>query len=389
MKILQVHNFYQIYGGECAVVAAEKKLLEEEGHHVIQFTKDSRDIDRLSLPARAAMLYRIPWNRKAGREIIAYAKKTRPDVAHVHNIFPLLSPAIYTALSSTGIPIVQTHHNFRALCPNGLFFTGGNVCEECGNGFSHCYIKKCMKNSRLVSYLYAKAIAGAWEKKVFTRDITRHIALNRFFAEKLTVRGIPADRIRICGNFVSEFVEQAQPRDSFFLFLGRLSREKGLFTLLEAAKKTKKKIRIAGTGPLENRIKQYLSQHYLPHVKLIGFVGGRQKAALLNKCLALIIPSRCYDNFPISALEAQAAGSPVIASRTGGLPEIVVEGETGFLFQPGSAGELASLLERLGDDPRLAQRLAEQAALHARLRFGPRKHLASLEEIYREAISAK
>ena len=208
MRILQVHNFYQVPGGECAVVNAEKILLKKAGFEVTQFVKDNQEIDKLAFWGKATMLTRIPYNKKVYGELVSFVKKLKPDVAHIHNIFPLFSPAVYAALNHAGIPVVQTHHNFRMLCPNGLFFCGGKICENCGLDFKASYKKKCVRGNKIFSYLYAKAISKGWETGSFVNHITLHIALNRFFANKLIRSGIPNENIRICGNFVINFADK-------------------------------------------------------------------------------------------------------------------------------------------------------------------------------------
>lgn len=386
MRVLQVHNFYQVPGGECAVVRAEKVLLESGGHKVGRFTRDSTAINGFSWAKKARMLAGIPNNCAIGGGVQAAIRRFRPDVAHVHNVFPMLSPAVYTALHRAGVPVVQTHHNFRVLCPNGLFFTDGRVCESCLNSLSACIRKKCIKGSRILSGLYARAIFRGWRRRVFTRDIALHIALNPFFAQKLARGGIPESAIRVCGNFVSTFADRAAGKEGYFLYLGRLSPEKGLLTLLEAARRVHASVKVAGTGPMEKEIRRYIADNHLGRVELLGFVKGERKSELVRKSLAVVIPSEWYENFPISAVEAQALGTPVIASRIGGLPEIVAHGKTGYLFQPGNTAELTGLLERMGAAPDLVRQMSVQSLQRAKALFSPETHLQRLLEIYEEAV---
>ena len=385
MKILQIHNFYQVPGGECAVVRAEKALLEAAGHAVCQFARDSTSIDGLSLYGKIAMLRRIPQNPSVDKEVLSTVNQFHPDVAHVHNIFPLLSPSVYAALRKAGVPVVQTHHNFRVLCPNGLFFNHGRICEACLESLTACCKNRCVKGSRILSALYARAIYRGWQAGAFSSDITMHIALNPFFKAKLTNGGVPPEAIRVCGNFVSSFSDQTAVKENYFLFLGRLSTEKGLFTLLQASRQTMATIKIAGTGPLYTEIARFIEQHGLKNVELLGFVDGDRKIDLIRKSIAVVIPSQWYENFPIAGVEAQAQGTPVLASRIGGMPSVVAHGESGYLFEPGNEGELAGLLNKLAGSPELVRQLSDQSLQRAKSLFTPEIHCRRLLEIYAEA----
>ncbi|MHA2282701.1 MAG: glycosyltransferase [Promethearchaeota archaeon] len=362
-------------------------MLENAGIEVTQFVKDSKEIDKLAFWGKAAMLTRIPYNKKIYGELVSYVQKLKPDVAHIHNIFPLLSPAVYTALNHAAIPVVQTHHNFRMLCPNGLFFCNGAICEDCGTDFSASYRKKCVKRNKIISYLYAKSIEKGWKTGAFVNHITLHIALNRFFAKKLISKGIPYENIRICRNFVFNFADKVTSKKPYFLFLGRLSVEKGLFTLLEAAREIKYTVKIAGTGSLEEKIRQYIVRNNCTNIELLGFVSGKRKMELIEKSLALIIPSQWHENFPISAVEALSRGTPVIACQIGGLPEIVSHGRNGYLFQAGNKAELIILLERIASSPELCMRLAKRALNDAKEKLSSEGHLTLLVDIFNEAIS--
>lgn len=388
MRILQVHNFYQIPGGECAVVRAENALLASAGHQVSLFARDSSTIGDLNAAGKLWMLIRIPWNRSVIDDLHKAIHRFRPDVVHVHNVFPLLSPAVYDAFYSAGVPVVQTHHNFRVLCANGLFFVNGRLCEECLEDSKACIKHKCVRGSRILSGLYARAIGLGWRRRAFTRSITLHVALNPFFADKLVDGGIPENAIRVCGNYISSFSEKVFNKEDYFLYLGRLSPEKGLFTLIEATRQVRTKMKIAGTGPMERELRNYIESHNLNHVELLGFVSGKRKVELIGKSLALVMPSEWYENFPIAAVEAQALGTPILASEIGGLPAVVDNGETGYLFRPGHASELADLMNRLNNTPDLVRRLSAQALQTAKVRFSPENHLRCLLEIYAEAIQA-
>ncbi|MBK7420500.1 MAG: glycosyltransferase [Nitrospira sp.] len=236
VRILQIHNFYKVPGGECGVVEAERRLLEEHGNTVLQFAVDSREIDSMPLLKQGLAFVQIPWNVGVARRLVSFVHKHRPDVVHVHNVFPLLSPSVYHALSRSGVSVVQTVHNYRFLCPNGLFYVKGKVCEACQEQSYWAAVKNCcVHESMITSALYASAVAWGWRSGTFSSCIDRYIALNSFSFGKLVAAGVPKDKVRVCGNFVSNFSEAPPAKQPYALYLGRLSAEKGLKTLLAAA----------------------------------------------------------------------------------------------------------------------------------------------------------
>lgn len=388
MKILQIHNFYNTPGGECSVVRAERRLLEANGHSVQQFVVDSGKIAGQSLGRKALSFVQIPYNFQVLRSLARFLRDNRPVVAHVHNVFPLLSPSVYVALKRARIPVVQTIHNYRFLCPNGTFFTQGHVCQAClHEGLTAAIKNKCMRDSRPVSTMYAAAIGLAWRSGNLPNNIDRYIALNQFGMEQLVAGGIPREKIRICGNFVERFAEVPSAKASYILYLGRLSSEKGLWTLIKAMHKVPAGLvlKIAGKGPLDRELKEYVKIHAL-NVEFLGFVAGSEKERLIAGAICTATPSECYENFPISVLESLALGTPVIASRIGGLPEMIEKGVSGELFTPGCADELAEVISRFVEKRGETNSMALGALDAARSRFGPENHIQGLISIYQEAI---
>lgn len=387
MKILQIHNFYNIPGGECSVVRAERRLLEENGHEVMQFTADSAELAGYSLSRKARSFLQLPYNLETTSRLAQFLKTHRPDVSHVHNVFPLLSPSVYVALKRHGIPVVQTIHNYRFLCPNGLFFTHGRVCQDClHDGLIAAVRNKCMHDSRLVSAMYAAAVGIAWRTGNLPDNIDRYISLNRFGANMLAAGGVPEHKIRICGNFVERIAGAPAPKKRYILYLGRLSPEKGLWTLFKALRKTAGvALKIAGTGPLTDELNNYVKKNPDMNVEFVGFVHGSEKERLIGEALCTVVPSEWYENFPVSVLESLAHGTPVIASRMGGLPEMVDHDQTGLLFTAGNDDELAVCLTKIWDDEGKVNRMAITALSAARSRFGSDMHYQQLTDIYQDA----
>lgn len=387
MKILQIHNYYKNKGGECAVVHAEKKLLEQHGNTVIQFVEDSADIGNYSLVKKATSLLQIPYNVSIRSQLLAMIRENRPDVAHVHNVFPLVTPSIYHALKQYNIPVVQTIHNFRMLCPNGLFFTQGQICESCTtNGFIAAVKKKCMHDSYVISGLYSSALWFAWKTGNFPYNINRYIVFNNFTAKRLVTGGVPHDRIIIGKNFIDSFVEEPSNKEQYVLYIGRLSREKGIETLLNAFPSHRTlALKIAGTGPMQEDIEKYVENNPSKKIELLGFVRGPIKENLLQKAICSIVPSECYENAPLSIIESFASATPVIASRIGGLPEMIEDGKTGLLFPPGDVSGLANAILLLADNPAIASSMATDALNYAKAHYTPEQHYQHLLKSYSEA----
>lgn len=390
MKILQIHNFYRTRGGECRVVEAEKHLLESHGHTVLQFLADSSSLDHMALSKKASTFLQIPHNFQIARRLENYVSEHKPDIAHVHNVFPMLSPAVYVTLKRNLVPVAQTIHNYRFLCPNGLFYVNGRVCEACQEkGYWEAVRNRCMHGSMATSALYAAAVAWGWKNGAFRSCIDRYIVLNTFVAEKLITARVPREKIRICGNFVNDFADAPATKQQYALYLGRLSSEKGLSTLLAAARSVPElPLKIAGAGPLEADLRRALSEPAMSHIEVVGHVEGEAKQRLIAEALCTVVPSECYENFPLSAAESMALGTPVIASRIGGLPDLVNHGHTGLLFPPGDSVALAECLGRMSLRASDTREMAANALVTARERFSPQRHLDQLLEIYSDAVGS-
>lgn len=388
MRILQIHNYYATRGGECQVVDDEKRLLESRGHIVDQFARSSAKLAACSFVGKVHDFIGIPYNSKVGRNLEEYLAQGRPDVVHAHNVFPLLSPSVYSILRRCGVPVVQTVHNYRFLCPAGTFFTRGQICERCQNkGWEQAIYHRCVRNSAVTSIQYARAIQGMWRRGLLQCGIHRYIALNQFSLEKLAAAGVPRQRIEVCGNFASVIGAPGMSKGDYVLFMGRLSPEKGVRTLLNAAARVScARIVFAGTGQLQAEVQSAASE--LKNVDYIGYVTGKEKQRLIARAKAMVVPSEWYENFPISVVESLAMGTPVIASDIGGLPEMVEHGRTGYLCESGSVEEFAEAIERIASDAELSMEMGASALKHAQEKFSAEGHVIRLEEIYAAAMSA-
>ncbi len=381
LRVLIAHNAYQQRGGEDMVVEAEAALLRQHGHAVELM---SRHNDELVNMSRASAALDTLWSRRTVREMRERLAQFRPAVVHVHNTFPLLSPSLYWACAEAGVPVVQTLHNFRLFCPQAMFLRDGKVCEDClGRAPLPAIQHGCYRGSRaqtgvLAGMLMLHRALGTWQHKV-----SRYIALNSFCRDKFIEAGLPADRIVIKPNFVEALAPSADTPRRGFLFVGRLSPEKGVATLAQAWRlhEGAAQLSIAGTGP-EDALLQGL-----PRAEVLGALPLAQIQKRMLSATALVLPSIWYENFPRTLVEAMGAGLPVIASRIGALAALVQDGETGLLFEPGNATDLRAKLAWAEAHPMELARMGQRARAVYEAEFTPERNLTALLGIYAEAAN--
>lgn len=341
MKICIAHNRYKMLGGEDRVVAAEAEMLVRDGHQVEMFETTNEEIR--SFPAQAAAAVSSFFSLKNYGKVQHVLQAFQPDVLHVHNFMPTLSPAVFFAASSRRVPVVQTLHNYRLLCANAELFHAGQPCERCvtGQSFLPGVRRACYRGSRAGSAVVGGTMAlhdklGTWKNYV-----SRYIALTEFAASKLGGSRVPKERIRIKPNFVADAGE-GEGSGGFALFAGRLSGEKGIQTLIDAdaTGRLAMPVYIAGDGPEREQVHRASS---LPGSQLV-MLGPQTKEELqrlMKRAELLIVPSLWFEGFPMVIVEAFACGVPVLASRIGSLGELVCHGETGLLHDVGSPEAIA------------------------------------------------
>ena len=259
------------------------------------------------------------------KELKEIVEKTRPDGAYIINVFPLISPSVYHALHSLKVPSLQAVGGFRFFCPNALFYTNGHVCERCKHGnYLNAVRYRCYRDSYMFSALFAASI-GLNRFAGMLRKISAFICLTEFIKLKLLEAGVPEDKLFIRPNFIDAARVTPRPGDgNYAVYLGRLSSEKGLWTLVRAFEALKEPLlRIVGTGPLEAELKGYVRERGITNIEFVGFKTGLEKWKLLKGSSFAVVPSECYETFGMVVLEAYAAGKPVIASDIGSLPYVV------------------------------------------------------------------
>jgi glycosyltransferase involved in cell wall biosynthesis len=383
MRVLVIHNYYQQSGGEDAVVAEEIALLERNDIAVELYAKHNDSIETMP---RVQVALDTMWSRTSADEVSAVIKRFKPDVIHTHNTFPLISPSLYYAAARLNIPVVQTLHNFRLFCAQAMFMRDGKVCEDClgklaWRGVVHaCYRGSRIQSAAVVSMQGLHRMLGTYQNKV-----TRYIALNQFCSDKFIEAGLPKARMTIKPNFID--LPMLENNDSQLrqggLFVGRLSKEKGLATLAEAALMyTHANIDVVGVGPEE----QMLISN--PNIHLRGWQVPAEIYAHMRGATYLVMPSIWYENFPRTLVEAFACGLPVIASRLGAMAELIKDGVTGLLFEPGNAKDLADKLQWADSHPEEMLNMGREARREYEAKYTSAINFKQLMEIYKEAMNA-
>jgi glycosyltransferase involved in cell wall biosynthesis len=384
MRVLIVHGAYQQFGGEDSVVRAERELLERHGDEVLLYSRHNDETKTFNIFQKAAFFPRSVYSWRSGGEIADAVHSFQPDVAFVHNVYPLLSPSVYHKLHSLGVPAVQVLHNFRPFCPNGFYYTQGQICEACRDGnYLNAVRKRCYKDSYVFSGLYALTL-GSNRLAGMVDKVAGFICLTEFFKIKMLEAGVPDAKLFVRPNFVyAPPLPELSEAGKYAMFMGRLSPEKGCWTLVHAFERMPQiPLKIVGTGPLEQELKDYVSQKGLCNIEFLGFKSGDEKWQLLRNSLCLVVPSEWYENFPVTVLEAFMAAKPVVAARMGGLPYIVEEGQSGLLFQSGNVEELAQTIQRLAEDPAGAVRMGIRGRSLSETKYGPEQGYSNLMDIF-------
>jgi glycosyltransferase involved in cell wall biosynthesis len=389
LNILLIHNYYQQPGGERVVVSSLADLLRSRGHRVRLYTRDNSEITQYGPLQKTWFFANVIYSRRTYRDVQQIIVKERPDIVHVHNVFPLISPAVYQVLKNNAVPVVQTVHNFRFMCPNGLFYTHGQVCERCKFGNTlHAVRWKCYRNSYVLSLLYALSIGLHRQLGTF-QIIDCFIALTEFTAQKLIESGLTKrDKIVVLGNFLSSSLPMnvvTVDQEPYILYIGRLSPEKGVEVLIEAMVKLPGlKLKIAGDGPLREKAEEIVQRWRLENVEFLGHVTGEAKWKLLNRAIATVVPSSFYETFGLTALESQAASTPVIGPRSGSLPYVIEEGKSGLLFRPGDVSDLRGTLKWLIEHPQEVSAMGKYGQKLVEQKYSAQTHYETLIKIYRK-----
>ncbi|MCK5558859.1 MAG: glycosyltransferase, partial [Candidatus Hydrogenedentes bacterium] len=329
------------------------------------------------------------WNQRAFRRLRKLLRTHRPDVLHCHNTFPQISPAAYYAAHTECVPVVQTLHNFRLLCPGGTFFRGGVVCEDCLHktvafpGVQHgCYRRSRPSSAVVAGMLLVHRILRTWERKV-----TLYVALTEFSRRKFIEGGLPADKIVTKPNFLSPSPVVGDGGGKYALFVGRLSPEKGLPMLLEAWKTLGRSLplKIVGDGPLAPPVRQQEQRN--PAVQWLGRLPSETVLDLMGRAEFLVFPSLWYEGLPRTIIEAFAKGTPVIASDLGAMAEIIRDRQTGLLHRPGDANDLSTAVQWALSHPAQLAAMRKAARAEFDARYTAERNYKMIMDLYQTAMA--
>jgi glycosyltransferase involved in cell wall biosynthesis len=392
MKIVIVHNTYQQPGGEDVAVAAESNLLERRGHTVIPYSRSNDEIAEMSGPRRLLMVKDMIHSERSKRETLDLLHNERPDLVHVHNTFMMVSPSVFEACREAGIPVVQTLHNYRLLCPAWSLCRKGTVCEEClESGLWRSVWHGCYRDSRLMTAAVALMLQVHRMRGTWNHDVGGYVALTNFARDKFIEGGLPASRIGVKPNFLESDPGERTSSSGFALFVGRLSAEKGAGVLLQAWQKLKTTIPLVvlGDGPLRQSLESEAAMRKLSNVSFAGWRSRGEILSAMKSASLLITPSLWYEGFPMTLVEAFACGTPVICSRLGGLQELVDDGRTGLHFNPGDAEDLAGKFDSLWSDPSRLSAMGRAAREEYKRNYTAERNYELMMQIYERTMAAR
>jgi glycosyltransferase involved in cell wall biosynthesis len=383
-SVLLGHCAYRQRGGEDVAFAAEASALRALGCRVTCYTRSNEEISERGLARGARVAVRTVWARDSFRAVTRLAHAEPFAVAHFHNTFPLLSPSVYHACRQAGVAVVQTLHNYRLVCLNATLVRAGRPCELCVGRATpwpgvvyRCYRQSRRASLAVAAMLVAHRLRGTWRSAV-----DAYVALSEFSRDVLTRGGLPRERIEVLPNAVAPDPGPGDGSGGYALFVGRLAPEKGIAVLLDAWRCEPRlpELRILGDGPLAAAVAAAASRD--PRISWPGAVAPPEVAAAMQQAALLVAPSLCYENCPLSVVEALAAGVPIVASELGALGQLVAGAGAGVLYPPGDPTALANAVVALAGSP---DRRAEhsRAARRAYLaRHSPDAHLQGLLRIF-------
>lgn len=399
-RLLSINSYHYRRGGSDVVYLDHAALLEELGwdnafyamHHPqnqpspwSRFFIDELEFDHRYPPWRKlAMAGKVVWSFEAQRRLRALLAEYPADIAHLHCIYHHHSPAILPTLQEAGVPAVLTAHDLKIACPAYKMLNDGGVCERCREGSVLNVLRhRCVRGSLAASAVVAAESALHRRLDTWRRHLAKVVSPSRFFIEKFVEWGWPRERFAYIPNWVdaARFEPQAAPGD-YFLYFGRLAPEKGVATLLRAARDAGVALKIAGTGPLQGEL-QALHAGLGGDAEFLGFRRGAELHALVRGARAVVLPSQWYENAPMSVLESMALAKPVIGARIGGIPELIVEGETGWTFESGSVAQLAERLRSVaGLGTAALEGIGRAARAHVEREFHRQRYADAMLDLY-------
>jgi glycosyltransferase involved in cell wall biosynthesis len=385
LTVLAVHNQYLIRGGEDETHLAEVRLLRDRGHKVIEYVEDNKRVASLG---NVQTSLRSIWSKESYDIVRQHIRDARPDVMQVQNSFPLISPSVYYAAQAEHVPIIQTLQNFRLFCLNAVYYRDGHVCEDCrgGAGYLPGIAHKCYRNSWQGSTSVALMLSMHWAVHTWQRRVNAFIAVTEFGKRKFIEGGLPADKIFVKPNFLNSDPGIGTGEGGYALFVGRLSAEKGIATLLKAwsDQYLQTRLVIAGDGPLIDDVMR--ASQTFPAIEYIGRQTPDQILTLMRNARFLILPSECYEGLPRVIVEAYACGTPVIASKLGSMEYLIEHGRTGLHFNAGDSGDLRDKVLQLLSQPDMLQQMRQNARSEFEAHYTAERNYDVTLQIYEKVI---
>lgn len=388
-KVLIVHNYYQIPGGEDTVVKSEMDMLKDNGHEVLLYMRHNDEIKKLNRVVRILSSLSYIFSIKTFLEVRKIIKKNSIDIVHVHNTFPLISPSVYYAAFSCKVPVVQTIHNFRMLCPSATFTRNSRICEDCTkNGLGQALKYKCYRNSfsqtlAAVVILKIHRILGTYKR------INGYIALTNFNKNKIKKLVKDDEKIFVKPNFSREEIQKPSYENykNYFVYIGRLDKLKGINLLINSWRSiSHDELYIIGDGPEKDNVAKLVKNNNITNIKLLGFMDRNEALNIVKQSKAIIVPSQWYEGFPMTIVEAYSMGVPVIGGNIGNLNSIIKDKFNGLIFKYDDSKELVSAVKKLETNENLISNLRKGAFKTYKDNYTEDKNYDLLYGIYNNLI---
>jgi glycosyltransferase involved in cell wall biosynthesis len=407
MKFLFVDKYYFIKGGAERYFFEFADVLEKKGHEIIPFSMSHSEnfstayskyfVSEIEYNGKSSLkkllnapssLFRMIYSLEAKKQLTNLIEETKPDIAHLHMIDHQISPSILHVLKKYDIPVMQTVHQYKLVCPNYRFYNARKnmICEKClDRKYYHPIFEKCHKNSSITGAMLALEMTIHKKMKIYENNIDLFHVPSTFMGEKLIQGGIDPEKIfqKFYTINLDEFPYQ-KDFENYFVYFGRLSEEKGILTLLKAMKGISgTKLLILGSGPEEDRLKKYADENNLNDVEFLGYKGKEDINEIIGKAKFVVVPSEWYDNSPLVIYESFALGTPVIGANLGGIPELVNHEINGLIFEAGNVEDLTEKIKRLVENSDLAKKFSQAARNKAETEFHPEFHYEAMMEKYK------
>ena len=400
MKILLVNKYFYLKGGAEYVLFETADLLRSKGHEVISFSMrhprnikseyekyfvSNVDYEKGGINNKIDYAIKLLYSFEAKRKIEELIKEEKPDIAHLHNVYHQISPSILYTLKKFDIPVIMTLHDYKMVCPSYSMLSDGKICEFCkDSNYYYCVLRKCVKESRLKSilntcemYLHHKILGIYNLVDVF-------ISPSMFLKNKVEEMGFRGNIVHL-PNFVNlcDYKPQYDWQEDSIVYFGRLSKEKGLFTLIDAMEGLDLKLKIIGEGPSKQGLESRVKSWGLENIKFMGYKSEEELKDEIKKSMFIVLPSEWYENNPLTIIEGFSLGKPAVGARIGGIPELVKDNETGLTFELGNVDDLRAKIILLLKSPADIERMGRNARKMVDEKLNPEIHYEKLMEIYK------